>query len=107
MSIPNHEDVVKALELLTKEIDSHEEVKASLEIMRNHAQLLEQEVEKLKRQRAYLINELTSGEDDGDAYCPLPAGWDCIHQGDSGWGCNSCRDDRKACWIKAMEVYEV
>ena len=105
MSIPNHEDVVKALELLTKEIDSHEEVKASLEIMRNHAQLLEQEVEKLKRQRAYLINELTSGEDDGDAYCPLPAGWDCVHQGSSG--CNSCRDDRKACWIKAMQVYEV
>lgn len=107
MSIPNHEDVVKALELLTKEIDSHEEVKASLEIMKNQVKLLEQEVEKLKRQRAYLINEITSGDDDGDAYCPLPAGWNCIHQSDSGWGCNSCRDDRKACWIKAMEVYEV
>jgi hypothetical protein len=107
MNIPNHENVMKALELLTKEVNSHEEVKASLEIMRNRVHELEQEVEKLKRQRAYLINEITSGDDDGNAYCPLPAGWNCIHQSASGWGCNSCRDDRKACWIKAMEVYEV
>ena len=107
MSIPQHEDIVEVLELLIKETDSHEEAKTPLELMRNHVQLLEQEVEKLKRQRAYLINEITSGDDEGDAYCPLPAGWNCIHQSDSGWGCNSCRDDRKACWIKAMEVYEV
>ena len=107
MSIPQHEDIVEVLELLIKETDSHEKAKTPLEIMRNQVQLLEQEVEKLKRQRAYLINEITSGDDDGDAYCPLPAGWDCVHQSASGWGCNSCRDDRKACWIKAMEVYEV
>lgn len=107
MNIPNHENVIKALELLTKEINSHEEVKSSLEIMRNRVHELEQEVEKLKRQRTYLINEITSDDDIDDAYCPLPAGWNCIHQTDTGWGCKSCREDRNACWIKAMEVYEV
>lgn len=45
MNIPNHENVIKALELLTKEINSHEEVKSSLEIMRNRVHELEQEVE--------------------------------------------------------------
>lgn len=66
---------------------------------------LRQKVRELETQRDYLLDKVVIEDNTDDIdYCPIPVDYPCSYRSKCGWGCETgSREQRKGCWIKALE----